>query len=205
MMHQQNLLKAETTSAAIVGVAGGEYKVAEPSASEVAYFADTEGISKCHIAHISIAQCSAASFFFLSTCTDCLFLSLSLCVCPPSPPHSSRLWFRLRGCGCQPSKTPTKLHHVLPLHASLLVLLLQTEFNWFNQRSTRCHHPRRHSFCARSTKTRVPSWLPNSWENHENNTVRQTHGLWHWRTGWCQWPTLLHGQQHLDQSKHWYR
>ena len=66
MTHQQNLLKAETTSAAIVGVAGGEYKVAEPSASEVAYFADTEGISKCHIAHISIAQCSADSFFSLN-------------------------------------------------------------------------------------------------------------------------------------------
>jgi len=66
MMQQQNLLKAETTSAAIVGVAGGEYKVAEPSASEVAYFADTEGISKCHIAHISIAQCSADSFFSLN-------------------------------------------------------------------------------------------------------------------------------------------
>jgi hypothetical protein len=64
MMHQQNLLKAETTSAAIVGVAGGEYKVAEPSASEVAYFADTEGISKCHIAHISICTMRRRFFFF---------------------------------------------------------------------------------------------------------------------------------------------
>jgi hypothetical protein len=64
MMHQQNLLKAETTSAAIVGVAGGEYKVAEPSASEVAYFADTEGISKCHIAHISICTMQRRFFFF---------------------------------------------------------------------------------------------------------------------------------------------
>lgn len=38
------LLHGEATSAAIVGIAGGEYKVAEPSATEVAYFASTEGI-----------------------------------------------------------------------------------------------------------------------------------------------------------------
>ena len=112
MTHQQNLLKAETTSAAIVGVAGGEYKVAEPSASEVAYFADTEGISKCHIAHISIAQCSADSFFFLSTCTDCLllsfFLSLSVCVSSSTIPQftslisTTMLWLPIK---CNSNKT----------------------------------------------------------------------------------------------------
>jgi len=41
---QQSLLHGETASASIVGIAGGEYKVAEPSAEEVAYFASTEGI-----------------------------------------------------------------------------------------------------------------------------------------------------------------
>ena len=82
-MQQAKLLKAETTSAAIVGVAGGEYKVAEPSASEVAYFADTEGISKCHrclphcTLHSNIVPCSADSW--CEHCTDCiLFLSFFL-------------------------------------------------------------------------------------------------------------------------------
>jgi len=69
MMHQQNLLKAETTSAAIVGVAGGEYKVAEPSASEVAYFADTEGI--IHVFDFDYEAVVANQVKLQQNCTMC--------------------------------------------------------------------------------------------------------------------------------------
>ena len=68
-MHQQNLLKAETTSAAIVGVAGGEYKVAEPSASEVAYFADTEGI--IHVFDFDYDAVVANQVQLQQNCTMC--------------------------------------------------------------------------------------------------------------------------------------